>query len=448
MEPTTVDTTRTPRTPPGLSGSAPRLKIHCAHDPALVAESSTPVLLIGSRRDCQISLQNNEVSAVHCAVVNTGRDIVVLDLCSRTGISVNDQAVQVARLFAGDVLSVGGVRCQVSGESAAGDEARSRDIAELDCPLRLAVNGETRELKRLPAVVGRRKACHVMVDTPDVSLAHALLFTIDGRPVVFDVGSRSGTFVNQERIDVAWLADGDVIDIGGEKLTVNWSGPVGPAPAPSCDGDAAVENALRTPAGKVLLDFTAVHPAHAGTCSAELSELRTLFVAAAQRLAGIHERIARHAAELMQRESEVAQREAGFSERQNAQDRRATEQDELQRSLDARAAELARAQEEIAASKRALDERRAGIEQREAAVAGVEADLAERARQLAAREQLEQQTAAQIEHFRRMLADVSSTLNSGNTDAGAQAGAFVAERLPAPLIQKPIFPRGPASLAG
>lgn len=446
MEPTTVDTTRPPRTPPELSGSAPRLKIQCAHDPALAAESSTPVLLIGSRRDCQISLQSNEVSAVHCAVVNTGREVVVLDLCSRTGVCVNDQPVQVARLSPGDVLSVGGVRCQVSGESAAADETRSREVPLLNDPLRLSFAGETRELRRLPALVGRRKACDIMVDTPDVSLAHALLLTIDGRPVVFDVGSRSGTYVNQQRIDLAWLADGDVIDIGGEKLTVSWPGPSGPQPACSADGQAAVDDALRTPVGTVLLDFTAAAPA--GTCSAELSELRALFGAAAQRLAAVHEKIARLAAELTRREADVSRHEAAFGERQSAQDRRAAEQDELQRTLDGRSAELARAQEELGASRRALDEHRAALEQREAAVAGVEADLAERTRQLAAREQLAQQTAAQIEHFRRALTDVSSALSGGKPDGPAHAGAFGAERLPGPLIQKPIFPRGPASLAG
>lgn len=447
MEPTTVDTTRPPRTPPVLSGSAPRLKIQCAHDPALAAESSTPVLLIGSRRDCQISLQSNEVSAVHCAVVNTGREVVVLDLCSRTGVSVNDQPVQAARLFPGDVLSVGGVRCQVSGDPAAAAETPSRDAPALHEPLRLSFAGETRELRRLPALVGRRKACDIMVDTPDVSLAHALLLTIDGRPVVFDVGSRSGTYVNQERIDLAWLADGDVIDIGGEKLAVNWSGPAGPEPAPACDGQAAVNDALRTPVGTVLLDFTAsAFPA--GTCSAELSELRALFGAAAQRLAVVHEKMARLAAGLTQREADVSRRETGFGERQGAQDRRATEQDELQRTLDGRAAELARAQDELAASQRALDEQRAALEQREAAVARIESELAERVQQLAAREQLAQQTAAQIEHFRRALTDVSSALSGAKPDGAALAGAFAAEHLPGPLIQKPIFSRGPASLAG
>lgn len=63
-----------------------------------------------------------------------------------------------------------------------------------------------------------------MLDTPDVSLAHALVCLVAGRPAICDLGSRSGTLVNGQRTDLAWLADGDQVEIGGERLTVRWRG--------------------------------------------------------------------------------------------------------------------------------------------------------------------------------------------------------------------------------
>ena len=63
-------------------------------------------------------------------------------------------------------------------------------------PLVLRWKEDEFRLDSLPAVIGRRQACRVLIDTPDVSLAHALLLTINECPAVMDLGSRSGTFIN------------------------------------------------------------------------------------------------------------------------------------------------------------------------------------------------------------------------------------------------------------
>ena len=82
---------------------------------------------------------------------------------------------------------------------------------------------------RPPAlVVGRRRPAHLALPDQGVSSTHCEFLVEDGWFLVRDLDSGNGTFVNEQRIgrSGARLRDGDVVRIGGSKLTVVLQGEV------------------------------------------------------------------------------------------------------------------------------------------------------------------------------------------------------------------------------
>jgi hypothetical protein len=68
-------------------------------------------------------------------------------------------------------------------------------------------------------LIGRRESNHVVVDHPDVSRIHAWIDTADRNFCLTDAGSRTGTFVNGERVaGKVNLHHGDQIGVGPAKL--------------------------------------------------------------------------------------------------------------------------------------------------------------------------------------------------------------------------------------
>lgn len=69
--------------------------------------------------------------------------------------------------------------------------------------------------------IGRNPDCNLVLDSPKVSAHHALICLKDNLPMVFDLGSTSGVFVNGIRVrSERVLADGDKVLLGDRELRV------------------------------------------------------------------------------------------------------------------------------------------------------------------------------------------------------------------------------------
>ncbi len=87
-----------------------------------------------------------------------------------------------------------------------------------------------RMLKGLPAdavyrldadvSVGRGEDASVALTDPSVSRRHATIAIVNGAPVVRDLGSRNGTFVNGERVSTRALRAGDVLTFGNTEMRI------------------------------------------------------------------------------------------------------------------------------------------------------------------------------------------------------------------------------------
>jgi pSer/pThr/pTyr-binding forkhead associated (FHA) protein len=66
--------------------------------------------------------------------------------------------------------------------------------------------------------VGRHPESDLFLDDITVSRRHAEVTYSAGRYQIRDVGSLNGTYVNRQRVEVAWLEGGDEVQIGKFKL--------------------------------------------------------------------------------------------------------------------------------------------------------------------------------------------------------------------------------------
>ena len=77
-------------------------------------------------------------------------------------------------------------------------------------------NGKMLPLTHWENVVGRSRRSDVVIDVPTISRTHAVLTRYDdGSWTIADAGSKSGIFVNGEKVSICALEPEDVITIGG-----------------------------------------------------------------------------------------------------------------------------------------------------------------------------------------------------------------------------------------
>jgi len=82
-------------------------------------------------------------------------------------------------------------------------------------------NGTQVPVTHWETVIGRSKSCDVSIDFSTVSRNHAVLTRYDdGSWTIQDVGSKSGTFVNDRQVAICALKPRDRISIGGVEMTL------------------------------------------------------------------------------------------------------------------------------------------------------------------------------------------------------------------------------------
>ena len=387
---------------PTLPADAPTLRIR-AHGGKAEARLGPPkpLLILGSRRDCHLSISHGDVAKTHAAIVHTGPAILVVDLCSRSGTWLDDERVRRGVLTPGARLRLGPVELRLEFD-APPDVCDPAEALRLNPPLHLELGGQMLELGSQPIVIGRRSVCDVVIDTPDTSLAHALIFQIAGQPVVADLASRSGTMLEGQPIDLAVLHDGAALTIGGETLRVHCeSSGHPPCPVPAAEPEPP-----------------ATRPAAADEPVGADADIERLLAGLEQRIVALRtqmrvelDTLRRRQQELDAREQQLESRVAGLDARESALHERQQQLEARDRELREAAAALAREQKRLASGEKRLQQatreltaQRRKLEQAEALLQQRTAELDARARQL-------EQTAVELDHARSVLDRRSSELD-------------------------------------
>ena len=209
---------------------------------------------LGRSRECAVVIPRSRVSREHARVVYREGKLMIADLRSTTGTSINhERLTQPHALSHGDKISIDGVRLDIdlSFDRTANpfdDDEPPAWLFEGDANDRLATVadglplGDEEASGPRPAfvleaqfagtllgrfevidtvVVGRAEDCSLSIDTPALALRHAR-FEVDGGSIfVHDLGSSRGTYVNGRRIDHTVLLEGDRVELGPVTFAVS-----------------------------------------------------------------------------------------------------------------------------------------------------------------------------------------------------------------------------------
>jgi pSer/pThr/pTyr-binding forkhead associated (FHA) protein len=193
------------------------------------------VTLIGTRPGCKVNVSHKRVSPVHIAIVNDGESARAADLVTPHGSLLNDLKMEHEILKDGDRLSFGswefGVDIQRGTYGGPGDaDLFGLDPAPHVFALEHIATKRILQPTRAICTIGRRNGCDIAISDNRISRVHAILFRYYGQPVIFDLLSKHGTFVNEERVGFKVLQNDDILTIGGSHFQVRLAGsPVGEA---------------------------------------------------------------------------------------------------------------------------------------------------------------------------------------------------------------------------
>ena len=210
--------------------------------------------LIGSAPQARLYLPSKTVSRCHAVVINTPRGLFIRDLASRTGTIVNGRPVREHDLRQGDVVQVGTYTFRFADPT--GGIGRAETPGGGPPPAALEIEGldEPIELETRVLLIGRRDTCDISLTENSASSAHALILEANGRHVLRDLNSRTGTLVNGTSVHEHHLAPGDWIKVGDTKMryvTRRRSGESAPRPSaappesiPPVEHDEVVEDVI------------------------------------------------------------------------------------------------------------------------------------------------------------------------------------------------------------
>ncbi|MBI1826262.1 MAG: FHA domain-containing protein [Planctomycetes bacterium] len=187
------------------------------------------VTLIGSRSGCRVQVSGKHIAPVHVALVNDGHQVLGVDLLSASGTLLNELQMSHERLSDGDILEIHPYIFRV--EIAAPEHNGNGDLHGMDLdPTPTAVALEHLDSSRIlkpnreVCMIGRRAGCDIVVNDPNVSRVHALIFNYLGYPAIVDLISSNHTLVNSVAVDYQALKDGDIISVGESEFKVRLVG--------------------------------------------------------------------------------------------------------------------------------------------------------------------------------------------------------------------------------
>ncbi len=206
---------------------------------------------IGSGAENQLVINDPALSAQHASISLQNGNYVLKDLGSQTGTYIKGQRISQRRIRNRDTIQIGNTRLQVVDAFEDADArgswsliSCSRHIDGREFPLHLKP-GQT-SLK-----VGRGRHCDVIFPEAYLSREHAEFAPEGDLMRVTDLGSASGTYINDQRVTSRLAAPGDQIRldiynfvlVGPRKAGAAPQSPAGsPVAAPPLAPQPAVES--------------------------------------------------------------------------------------------------------------------------------------------------------------------------------------------------------------
>ena len=186
---------------------------------------------IGRSHNSDIILPSDNVSRRHARLYTADGRCYVEDLNSSNGVFVNGRRIhEVYQIQRSAQIKIGDYYLHIESDSESVAE-EERTFARL-IGRNLAFANQVFRVQRKVSLVGRGKDCTVTVIDPSVSRIHGKL-TVErsGSITLEDLKSSNGTFVNDDRIDIATLNHRDVVRFGNVEFLLEIPDAADRAPA-------------------------------------------------------------------------------------------------------------------------------------------------------------------------------------------------------------------------
>lgn len=188
---------------------------------------------IGRDLDNDLVIEDSSVSRNHALVKVQDDSFLVMDLGSRTGTKVGGRTLEGKVLKTGGVVSLGEtnlnlVEVQAQGAQPQPVSSSSETIVEQPGGdgggVLIAQSGpdagKSFPLSAGDNVIGRDPEAAVTLADETVSRTHAVVRQDQGRFVVLDLGSRSGTRVDGEQVRGYKLTPGETVTLGSTEVVL------------------------------------------------------------------------------------------------------------------------------------------------------------------------------------------------------------------------------------
>ena len=217
-----------------ITSTTPRIKVEVTAWPGTAQEKRwsllKPVTVIGAKRHAHIVVREETVNRSHAAIINTGADVLLVDLLSDTGTYCNGRLVKTRVLKDGDVIRVGSAELRMSIELPPNPVVARRGMLSFTDPFTMPKRmrllqvdtDQGWELTGSVAIIGSRQNVHVRIEGEEIARAHSLVFaTIHGIGIV-DLGSSTPLKINGHEKKMAYLKRKDRLLIGKVGLLVEF----------------------------------------------------------------------------------------------------------------------------------------------------------------------------------------------------------------------------------
>ncbi len=195
-----------------------RLRGRAGNSPDIIGTKKR-VHILGRGPAADVQLLDPTVSELHAALVRDTNGVWIIDLGSRNLLRVGEHVTRRQKLADGNKVEIGPFswRVSISGKpESASAGPRNASLLERR-------SGRRIELTDIITTIGRRENSRIRLNDDAVSRTHALLVrTADGL-LMRNLSRRTGTSVNNQRLDETLLQQGDVLQVGKAVFEVDLS---------------------------------------------------------------------------------------------------------------------------------------------------------------------------------------------------------------------------------
>jgi pSer/pThr/pTyr-binding forkhead associated (FHA) protein len=221
------------RLPGGLAVRA----VHRATEEVLSLSSGHPYAILGRASQAGIRLDDPSVSQCHAYLQLVDGVPYCIDLGSRTGVLWDDGGQGRGWIHPGQMVQIGMFDVQITGTgivpltTSGGVEPHEPGFnPDGSLAATLDVHAPTGQSGRFPldlpvTLIGRHPACNLRFMDETVAYFQCAVVKTQGGVWCVDIMSRTGTTLNGRGVRLAYLRDGDLLEIGRISMLLSIGGP-------------------------------------------------------------------------------------------------------------------------------------------------------------------------------------------------------------------------------